>query len=162
MLSITNALVSAVTWNGLASQHQSPSRNTLFGKSCLSCWHTVVFPTPIVPLIIYKVFIILTCKFKFVKLIISHQNLNLNNSTQIPCVGFIVPFVSVPYSFIQIAHRAKHSQQQHIFFPNREGRYGVSFRSNLLPLISQLQYEAFSLCLCVPALDLNDLGITHI
>ncbi|MBQ6858690.1 MAG: hypothetical protein IJO02_04595, partial [Clostridia bacterium] len=42
------------------------SRNTLFGKSCLSCWHTVVFPTPIVPPIIYKVFIIHTYKFQFI------------------------------------------------------------------------------------------------
>ena len=65
LLFVTIAFVSSVTWNGFASQHQSPSRNTLFGKSCLSCWHTVVFPTPIVPPIIYKVFIIHTYKFLF-------------------------------------------------------------------------------------------------
>ena len=50
ILSITIALVSSVTWNGLASQHQSPSIKTLFCKSCLSCWHRVVFPTPMVRL----------------------------------------------------------------------------------------------------------------
>ena len=36
------ARVSAVTWKGSASQHQSPSKKTLFGSSLFSRWHTVV------------------------------------------------------------------------------------------------------------------------
>ena len=56
ILSITIALVSSVTWKGAASQHQSPSRKTLLGRSRFKCWHADVFPTPIGPPMRYSFF----------------------------------------------------------------------------------------------------------
>lgn len=56
MFSWTMAFVSAVTWKGSMSQHQSPSKKTLGAVRRFSSWQTVVLPTPMGPPIKYRRF----------------------------------------------------------------------------------------------------------
>ena len=57
MFPSTSAFVSPVTRKGCMSQHQSPSRKAQLSSRRFNIWHTVVFPTPIAPPIMYSFFI---------------------------------------------------------------------------------------------------------